>query len=221
MDLLLVRHGQSESNRDGIMQGQFDSPLTDLGVNQARAVGRWLHSQGLRWDRAYASPLRRAQDTALQIVARAESTAAVLDPDLTEIHSGVLQGRSRAQMQIEHPEFFERGIQDLGDYAAFGGESYADVQARVERLITRLEERHGASQETVLIVSHGGLLFQLVKRLTCLPVPRVGMLRFGNCTCCLVNIQERRGTRLGEVVWHVPVQMMGGEASGGTARLLY
>jgi broad specificity phosphatase PhoE len=221
MDLLLVRHGQSEANRDGIMQGQLDSPLTDLGVSQARAVGAWLKAQGLRWHRAYCSPLKRAMDTAMHISARTGGRAPQLDPNLAEIHAGEFQGQNRTDLSAKHPEFFERSICELADYSAFGGESYEDVQRRVEHVVTSLLERHWNTQDTVLLVSHGGLLFQLVKRLTCLPVPRVSLLRFGNCTCSLLNIADRRGSRLGELVWHVPVQLMGAEPSGGSARLLF
>lgn len=215
MDLLLVRHGQSEANRDGVMQGRLDSSLTELGRRQAQAAGRWLKAQGLRWDAAYCSPLRRALDTALQITALSDAVAPRIEADLAELHVGAIQGLSREEMRSEHPEFAERGLHGLGDFSDFGGESYDQVQERVARLVARLDNRHGPPAQTVLLVAHGGLLFQLVKSLIARPVPRISMLRFGNCTACAIHVQERSGTRIGELVWHVPVQLMGGEPSGG------
>lgn len=218
MDLLLVRHGQSEANRDGIMQGRLDSPLTELGRRQAQAAGRWLKAQGLRWDAAYCSPLRRALDTALQITALSDAVAPGLEPDLAELHVGSIEGRTREEIRASHPDFFERDLLGIGDFSAFGGESYDQVQERVGRFMARLEERHGAPAHTVLLVAHGGLLFQLVKSLVARPVPRIAMLRFGNCTACSISVLERQGVRIGEIVWHVPVQLMGGQPSGGTGK---
>jgi hypothetical protein len=73
----------------------------------------------------------------------------------------------------------------------------------------------------VLAISHGGLLFQLAKALICQPVPRILLLRFGNCSATRVQLRERRGTYIGEIEWHLPLDMMGGDPSGGAAALLY
>ena len=98
---------------------------------------------------------------------------------------------------------------------------YPDVQARVMRTIARLHERHRSAEQRVLLVSHGGFLFQLAKALICVPVPRVMMLRFGNCSVTHVRCRERRGTYIGEIEWHLPIDLIGGEPSGGSAALLY
>jgi broad specificity phosphatase PhoE len=221
VELTLVRHGQSAANRDGILQGQVDSPLSELGRRQARQLGAWLAQREMVWDAVYCSPLSRARDTAALITERLGRTAPVEDADLAEINAGTMQGKTGPVLRAEHPSFYARGLDGLGDYSEFGGESYDAVQARARRFIAMLTERHGVAAERVLVVSHGGLMFQLTKLLICEPVPRVMLLKFGNCSVTRLNVRERRGTYIAEIEWHLPLDLLGGEASGGAASLLY
>jgi broad specificity phosphatase PhoE len=217
MDLTLVRHGQSTANRDAILQGQMDTALSELGVRQARQVGAWFRSRAMTWDAVYCSPLQRARHTARAITEELGRVESLEDPDLQEIHMGSLQGKSADVLEREYAAFQQRGIESVGDYSEFGGESYADVQARVLRFVGTLHERHRVAGHRVLIVSHGGLLFQLTKALICRPVPRIVMLRFGNCSVTHLKLRERRGTYLGEIEWHLPVELLGGDAGQGTS----
>jgi broad specificity phosphatase PhoE len=218
---MLVRHGQSTANRDGIMQGQYDAPLSELGRRQATVVGSWCRARSIAWDARYCSPLSRASETAAIITRVAGQPGAVEDPDVSEVHAGSMQGKTAETLRKLYPEYYQRSIDDLGDYSQYGGESYDQVQRRVERFLERLVQRHRESEARVLVVSHGGLLFQLTKRLISLPVPRISLLRFSNCSVTCLDLRERRGTYLGEVQWHLPVDLMGGETSGGAANLLY
>ena len=72
--LYVLRHGQTVYNLQKRVQGHCDSPLTELGVEQARSAGRWIASQGVRFDRMCSSPLGRTLAT-LDVV-REELTAA-------------------------------------------------------------------------------------------------------------------------------------------------
>lgn len=219
MDILFVRHGESEGNALGRLQGRIDSPLTDLGREQAARLGGWLGSIGFRWDVAYASPLRRAFETAEIVCRVAGSTAPEVDPALCEIAAGHIEGMTREEIVERHPSYVERRVTDLGDFAEFGGESYDSVQARATSVRARLERAHREHKSRVLIVGHGGFNFQLIKRLVCEPVPRVCILKMGNCTASLVHMRERRGAYMGELVWHVPVELMGGVSRDAGAAL--
>jgi broad specificity phosphatase PhoE len=221
VELTLVRHGQSTANRDGILQGQYDAPLSELGRRQASQLGAWFAGRAVQWDAAYCSPLSRARDTALLITRRVGRAAPVEDADLAEIHAGEMQGKTGPVLRVEHATFYARGLDGLGDYSEFGGESYEAVQLRARRFITRICEQHSAAADRVLVVSHGGFMFQLAKMLICQPVPRVLLLKFGNCSVTRLNLRERRGAYIGEIEWHVPLDLLGGEASGGAASLLY
>jgi broad specificity phosphatase PhoE len=221
MELTLIRHGQSTANRDGIVQGQLDTQLSELGLRQAGHVGSWLRQRALHWDAVYCSTLQRARDTARVIAEQLGREAPIEDPDLQEIYMGQMQGKSAQELRDQYPDFYAGGLQTVGDYAQFGGESYEGVQVRVARVIERLFERHRASEHRVLIVSHGAFLFQLAKALICQPVPRVAMLRFSNCSVTQLRLRERRGTYIGEIECHLSIDLLGGEASRGVSSLLY
>jgi len=215
MDLLLVRHGESAGNLEGRLQGTVDSPLTPLGRAQAARLGAWLKARGLRWNAAYASPLARARDTAQILAEKTGYPAPLLDEDLREIGAGGLEGLTREEIFRKHPRFIERGITDLGDFEEFGGESNAAVQLRVARVLARMQERHRVPADLVLLVAHGGIHFQIAKAAICVPVPRVCILHFGNCSATLLRFRDRRGTYMAEVSFHVPIELMGGEPSDG------
>lgn len=221
MELTLVRHGQSTANRDGLLQGRYDAPLSDLGRRQAEQLGAWFRERGMRFDAIYSSPLRRAADTARLIAAQLAQTDILDEPDLAEIHVGAMQEKPRDVLRRDFASVYAKGIDGLGDYSDAGGESYADVQERVQRCIARLRERHQSGEQRLLLVSHGGLLFQLAKALISHPVPRAVFVRFSNCSATRVTFRERRGSYVGELEWHVPLELIGGEPSGGAAALVY
>lgn len=235
MDILFVRHGESEANVLGRMQGRLDSPLSALGREQASVLGAWMAERALTFDAAYCSPLSRARETAEIVCQSLRRPAPLSDPELQEIHAGELQGLDASEIAERFPSFMQRDITTLGDFEEFGGESYAAVQARTERVIARFMVKHGSHVENlhvalgaasavapravtatrpqrILVVAHGGINFQLVKALICRPVPQVAILRYGNCTSTLVRMRERRGTYIGEVRWHLPLELIGGSA---------
>jgi 2,3-bisphosphoglycerate-dependent phosphoglycerate mutase len=217
MELLIVRHGESVANAEGRMQGQRDYPLSGVGEAQAAVLGRFLLRSGLRFDAAYTSPLTRARSTARALTTALGLPEAELVDDLSEINAGTLQGLTRDEIAAAFPRFLERRLTELGDFAEYGGESYGDVQRRVRGLVERWQTRHRAEAQRILAVAHGGTNFHLVKVLVCDPVPRVMSLKFGNCTATLIRMRERRGQYLGEVVFHLPVELLGVAAGEGLA----
>lgn len=160
---LIVRHGETEWNALGREMGQLDSPLTPLGVAQAQSVGPCLsarHPCAL-----YSSDLGRAAHTA-RIIGEAVGLEPRLDVRLRERHMGIFQGRTPQESAAAYPA--ERTAYQADDnYAIPGGESGAQ---RAERAFICLEElaiRHPG--ETLVIVSHGGLLMGILERTLGLP----------------------------------------------------
>jgi len=215
MELLIVRHGESVANAEGRMQGQRDYPLSALGERQATSLARFLKASGLSFDAAYTSPLTRARATAQLLTSVLGLADAEIAAELSELHAGELQGLTQAEIAERFPGFLQRGITELGDFSEYGGESYGDVQARVRALVARWHARHRTAAHRVIAVAHGGTNFHLVKALVCEPVPRVMSLKFGNCTATLVRMRERRGHYLGEVVFHLPVDLLGAASGEG------
>jgi len=215
MELLIVRHGESVANAEGRMQGQRDYPLSELGLRQAGVLGRFLVRAGFKFDAAYTSPLTRARATALELTTALGLPEAELAPELSELHAGSLQGLTRDEIEQSFPGFLQRGLTELGDFSEYGGESYSGVQQRVKSLLGRWQERHREPAHRVLAVAHGGTNFHLVKALVCSPVPRVMSMKFGNCTATLVRLRERRGQYLGEIVFHLPIDVLGAVVGEG------
>jgi len=179
-------------------------------------LGRWLALRGLRWAAAYASPLERARDTAAILAAQTGFPAATAEPDLVEVQAGRLEGLTREEIASRHPEFLERRITELGDFAAYGGESHDEVQGRAVRVLDALIARHRAGADRVLLVAHGGFNFHLVKAAICWPVPRLCLATFGNCTLALLRFRERRNEYLADLAWHLPLELTGGEPGEGS-----
>jgi broad specificity phosphatase PhoE len=215
MELLIVRHAESVANAEARMQGQRDYPLSELGERQAALLGRFLVSAGYSFDAAYTSPLSRACATAHALTSALGLPDAERTAELSELNAGSLQGLTRDEIVASFPGFFQRALTELGDFSEYGGESYADVQQRVQALVARWHERHRPAAHRVLVVAHGGTNFHLVKALVCDPVPRVMSLKFGNCTSTLVRVRERRGQYLGEIVFHLPAELLGATSGAG------
>ncbi|HEX6767480.1 MAG TPA: histidine phosphatase family protein [Polyangiaceae bacterium] len=218
MDILLVRHGESEGNAQERMQGRTDFPLTDLGREQAQRLSDWLEGHAVVWDRLYASPLKRAWATA-EILAADRGATPHEEPALRELDAGSLERLTFEDIARRFPSYAARRLNELGDFEEYGGEGYEAVQTRARGLLRKLEAEHRAAADRIVLVGHGGFNYQLLKILVCEPVPRVCIVRMGNCSATLVRMRERRGTFMGEIVWHVPVELMGGTSGEGAARL--
>ncbi len=150
--IYLVRHGQTEFNRERRIQGHVDSPLTELGVRQADAVGRLLRDlirEPEGW-RVVSSPLGRARSTAEIVAAKLGGLPVELEPRIKEMSWGSYDGRLRAEIEAEHPETF--GRTGWAFDAPTDGESYEDVCARVGAWLAELPPE---PERKIVAVSHG------------------------------------------------------------------
>ncbi len=212
VELLVIRHGESTGNAERRLQGRLDFPLSERGRAQAATLAEWLRARGFHWETAYVSPLLRARETAEIITSALGRPSATVLPELVELDPGRISGLGITELAEVAPEFFARGVEGRGDFSAYGGESYEALQARVATVRERLGLDEDISGRRVLLVGHGGLNFQLVKALACHPVPRVCLLTMGNCTATLLRLHDVGTVRLADIVWHVPLELMGSVA---------
>ncbi len=150
--LYLLRHGETEFNVAGRLQGQRDSPLTARGRAQARAHGallKTLIAEPEAW-RVVASPLGRTMDTARLACAELGLPEAAIetDPRLKEIAFGDWEGLTWAEAETRHPELWAAREADRWGFVVPGGESYAMVALRARAF---LDEPRG----NTIVVSHG------------------------------------------------------------------
>jgi broad specificity phosphatase PhoE len=147
--IYLARHGESDWNAANRFQGHSDRPLTDLGREQAQALGELVAAENV--EAVYSSPLKRALETA-RIVAVRSGLEVVEDEDLREVDTGSWSGLSRAEVQERFPEGFDRWTS--GGAGWEDGESYEEMAERVLAAVNRIAAAHPGG--SVLIVSHGG-----------------------------------------------------------------
>jgi len=148
--LLLVRHGETDWNRDGRWQGHSDTQLNDAGREQARGVAAQLDGV----DVVYSSDLARARETA-EIIAAALGRDVRTDERLRERGFGAWEGLTAPEIE----ERFAEGLAKwrLGDGAgADDAEPFDAFARRVHSLLDEALQRH--PDETVLIVAHGGTI---------------------------------------------------------------
>ena len=144
--IYFVRHGESEANAARRFAGRTDSPLTDRGREQAKAVADVLAK--VHFDRIVSSPLSRCRDTALAI-ARRHQLPVDLEPDLVEIDVGERTGSPFDEVR-GLPEW-----RDDGFVAWPRGETLDQVLDRAHRVVARIAAENAGQR--VLVVGHGGV----------------------------------------------------------------
>jgi probable phosphoglycerate mutase len=156
--LIVIRHGETAWNRERRMQGTTDTPLSEVGLAQARALGRRL--AGRTFAALYTSDLARARDTARAI---AEHTGRdfVTDPRLQERRFGIFEGLTAEEIVARFPEEHARFASRDPDYAVPGGESARGFTQRCIGCLAEIAVRHRGNE--VVIVSHGLVLDSLYR----------------------------------------------------------
>lgn len=154
--LYLLRHGQTEFNVKKLVQGRCDSPLTDLGRQQARVAAAWLKAHNVVPDKVVSSPLGRAMDTASLVANELLGPDAAVDPC-----EGIIE-RSYGTFEEGPHDALPTDVWDPGeDLVPFGGEGSRALQERMVGALTNLMDSEGI--ETLLAVSHGSASRQFIK----------------------------------------------------------
>lgn len=163
MYLLVIRHGESEADILHVHEGRADFPLTERGHRQAEAMAAYV-AENHSVARIYHSTLTRARQTAEHLAA-ATGCALLPDENLMEFNNGLLAGLPYAEADEKYPE-----VPDLPlDQAMYGMESKLAFRDRAERALARILAETG-EDETVAVVSHGGMIDQLYHAFLHLPV---------------------------------------------------
>lgn len=170
--LVLLRHGQTQSNADNRMQGQINTELTELGRAQAVNAARVLSTRQPLV--IYSSDLHRARDTAQALSEHCNHQEVHVDDRLRETHLGDWQGKTHREVDAEAPGMRLAWRNDAR-LAPHGGESRIDVADRSRPLVQHIfddEPQWGADdcERPVVLVTHGGLIAALSASLLDLPV---------------------------------------------------
>lgn len=148
--IYVVRHGTTEANAKGIIQGQLDTPLTEKGKQDAQLLAKKL--EGIQFDHIYSSDLGRAFITEFIIAQLDHEIDKISEvPQLREVDYGDVSNENKKQM-----------LADLGekyydpDYQFPRGESRRQAQERAVGFFEELKQQH--TSETILVVTHSGII---------------------------------------------------------------
>ncbi len=189
--IFLVRHGETDWNREGRFQGQMDIPMNRTGLGQARAVAETLKDVSL--DRIVASPLARTRETARPLE-ELTGLPVEMNGGLVEISHGLWEGRTAGEVEAEWPGMLAawHGHPELVTMP--GGESLADVQKRAWPAFLRTVEEEG---ESVVVVSHDAVLKVILCRIFDSPLSSFWRFQLANGSITLLE--------LGRNGWRVPL----------------
>ena len=161
--IYIFRHGQTDWNAEGRIQGHIDIPLNDTGRLQARKLAPVLQKLGI--EAFLSSDLSRASETAQIIANQMGGLPVFMDQDLREIHLGKIEGLSRTEIEkLLGVEFSDRLRSDPlsdSDVTLLGSESAEQVTSRALRAVRRFFEQN--SYQTIGIATHGGVIRRVIQ----------------------------------------------------------
>ena len=187
--LYLLRHGQTEFNVKKLVQGRCDSPLTDLGRQQAKMAAAWLKAYNVTPDKVISSPLGRAMDTASLVATELLGPDAAVEPC-----EGIIE-RSYGTFEEGPHDALPTDVWDPGeDLVPYGGEGSQALQQRMVGALTNLISAEGT--KTLLAVSHGSASRQFIKA----AAPEAFELptKLPNCAIMIFDFDEAKPQAEGE-----------------------
>lgn len=158
-ELILIRHGETDWNRELRFQGQVDVPLNATGHEQARRLAQRLAEERPVVDHLVCSDLIRTQQTAapsLEVLFPQLSIDQLTDASLREQAFGLVDGMRVDDIKQQHADAWEQWLRFEPDSGMPGGETTRQFHARVMDAVHRIAARHAG--QTVMLVTHGGVL---------------------------------------------------------------
>lgn len=181
--LYLLRHGQTEFNVKKLVQGRCDSPLTDLGRQQAAKAAAWLKAHDITPDKVVSSPLGRAMTTAQLVAGELLGPNAKVEPC-----EGIIE-RCYGTFEEGPHDALPTDVWDPGeDLVPFGGEGSQALQARMVSTLTNLMGIDGV--KTLLAVSHGSASRQFIKATA--PEGFELPAKLPNCAIMIFDFEEEK-----------------------------
>lgn len=181
--VLLLRHAQPHPDARGRCYGALDVPLSDTGHAQVEALIPYLAP--LPVASVVTSPRMRARQCAQRLHARCWDVPLVEDPQVAELDFGAFEGLRYEEVERREPELFAAWMRTPTEVRFPGGESYADLRARVARVSERLRQTY--HRQTVLVVTHGGVIRSWIAHAIGLPHTQIFRLDVDHASICCID----------------------------------
>ena len=148
--IILIRHGESEANRQGVFAGHIDPDLLDRGVKQAQMTAKYV-ADNYNVDKIYSSDLKRAYKTA-ESLAETLNLEIIPDRNLREIYAGKWEGVRFNDLPLLYPETYDLWLNDIGNAKCNGGETVQQLGDRIMSALTKIARENDG--KTVAITTH-------------------------------------------------------------------
>jgi len=189
MDILLIRHGESTWNAEGIIQGWGDPPLSETGRAQATSLGLRL-SQQERINTLYSSTLQRARETA-EIIGELTGISPHFDDRLREGGIGVLTGVNVKDVKRLYPEIWRDWQENPLKTPIPDGEDNESFRRRVVEIMDEITANH-SDDDQIAVVSHGGTFGIYLAHLIGLDMRKRVPFRFANASLSMIQLGDVR-----------------------------
>jgi 2,3-bisphosphoglycerate-dependent phosphoglycerate mutase len=163
MELLVIRHGQSEADILNVIEGRADFNLTELGNRQAELMAEWVVNY-INVDKIISSSLKRAKQTAEKL-ALATNAQVEFNDYLMEWKNGLIAGLSRKEADEKYPVPAQR----FPHTSLYEQESDIEFRARAETALSTILNENQPDAK-IAVISHGGMINKLFQSFLCLPV---------------------------------------------------
>lgn len=185
--LYLIRHGVTDDNLRYLLSGWTDTPLNEVGIQQAKVTAERLEQLARtdrRPDAVYASPLLRAAKTA-EIIANRLGIPLIRKDDLKEMNFGLFDGQSIIRLYETHRDMVDTALNPGDDEFGWeGGETRQEVFCRIESAIRAIAENHLG--RTVAVVTHAGAIAYFLAGILGEPLSHWNRYHVANCSLTTV-----------------------------------
>jgi alpha-ribazole phosphatase/probable phosphoglycerate mutase len=203
--LYLLRHGETQSNIEQRYQGQGNSPLSELGIEESTELSKALQSEPIK--AFYSSDLTRAHETA-KIVAEPHGLQVKKLPGMKERFYGEWENLTFDEIKKKYPEIYETWLMDPAKAKIPGSETLEELQSRgVETIESTIKNHDG---ETICIVGHGGINRMILFHYMNLDLNNFWRIRQDNCCLNIIEFKNIPIVHLLNSTWFVGEKRMSG-----------
>ena len=181
---IITRHGTTDWNRQGKMQGVSDIPLSEEGRTQAEKLSKRLSEESI--DAAYTSMLQRAYATAEKVLSNHPHVSLNRTPILDEMDWGTWEGRTLEEIKKDAPHLLDQRDKEKFSFAPPGGKSPKFLKERIIPFVEMLIEMH--PDQTILIVGHNGINRVFVGSLLDWDDEKISKTCFENTSVTIIKI---------------------------------
>ncbi|QEK11806.1 alpha-ribazole phosphatase [Crassaminicella thermophila] len=186
LKIILVRHGETENNCDGLYCGWNDIFLTEKGLMQAKKVSEKLKEEN--FDYIISSDLDRTMKTA-EIINQYHHVEIILESNIREMNFGLWEGLSYKEIKEKYPKEVKEWENDWIDYVTPNGESVKQMYERVTKAIDKII--HKNKRGNILIVAHAGSIRAILAYLIGRGMKDYWKYKIDNCGICIIEIIDK------------------------------